>query len=101
MTDIAHTPGPWELGPMHRSVRPPTALVLGGNGPVNDGYAICAVYGDTQRPANARLITAAPELLTALDAAVCWIASLSDWAGTGDPDLDASREALAKARGEV
>ena len=81
MTDIEHTPGPWEIGPLHRSVRPPIARVLSGNGPVNDGYAICAVYGDSQRPANARLIAAAPDLLTALDAAVRWIASLHDWSG--------------------
>ncbi|MBK1732900.1 hypothetical protein [Thiococcus pfennigii] len=60
-----HTPGPWEVGPWHQSVRPSAAAVLAG-ARLNDGYAICAVYGQRQRPANARLIAAAPDLLEAL-----------------------------------
>ncbi len=61
-----HTPGPWEVGPRHESVRPAIAAVLRGEGPINDGCVICTMHGERQRPANARLIAAAPDLLLAL-----------------------------------
>lgn len=59
-----HTPGPWEVGPMHNTVRPADIATRRDN--PNNGCAICTLYGDDDRPANARLIAAAPDLLLAL-----------------------------------
>jgi hypothetical protein len=54
-----HTPGPWVIGKRdHDVVMVDTA----------SGTAICDVYGESDdRPANARLIAAAPDLLAALE----------------------------------
>jgi hypothetical protein len=109
-SDSAHTPGPWEVGPMHCAVRPSIAAILRGESP-NDGHAICTLHGERDRPANARLIAAAPDLLAALDVALefvelCWRVKLC-WPDVALNDkgqldhADASiRAALAKARGE-
>lgn len=83
-----HTPGPWVIGKHdHDVVMVDTA----------SGTAICDVYGDSDdRPANAHLIAAAPDLLEALETlyrAVC----------IADADLrpgeQLAREAIAKAKG--
>jgi uncharacterized membrane protein len=101
-----HTPGPWEIGSMYCAVRPSIAAILRGESP-NDGHAICALYGERDRPANARLIAAAPDLLAALDVALefvelCWRdVDLNEYAAEQRDHTEASiRAARAKARGE-
>lgn len=88
---INHTPGPWVIG---RSRRGHDVVMVD----TASGTAICDVYGDSDdRPANARLIAAAPDLLEALETlyrAVC----------IADADLrpgeELAREAIAKAKGD-
>ena len=91
-----HTPGPWAL---HDEV----AGVIYGP----DGHQVCTTPRTTrrgvERAANARLITAAPEMLAALlklveavDPAVGGL-TLEDWAT--EPVADA-RAAIARATGE-
>lgn len=50
--------------------------------------------------ANARLISAAPDLLEALQSAVAWFSRLEDWSGVGDPDIQKYQAAITKATGE-
>ena len=56
---INHTPGPWVIGKQDHDV----VMV-----DTTSGTAICDVYVDSdERPANARLIAAAPDLVAALE----------------------------------
>ena len=97
MSDAKHTPGPW----VHA-----TDIGQIGSIETSDGVVIAQaqpLVGDTDRAirdANARLIAAAPELLTALEEAIRWIGRLTDWEGAGDPDIDKWRAAHNKAKGE-
>ena len=91
MTDRAHAPAPWTT-----SYGWGTSITTSTGGKLRQS---------TERPlaerqANARLVAAAPELATALDAALRWIGRLDDWSVAGDPDLDAWQRTLANARGE-
>lgn len=61
-----HTPGPWTVGPMHETVRPDGFERIGIS---NNGCIICDVYGRDEKPANARLIALAPDLLEELQEA--------------------------------
>ena len=78
-----HTPGPWVIGKRdHDVVMVDTA----------SGTAICDVYGESDdRPANARLIAAAPDLLAALKGVIAV-------ADRNTVEFDAARAALAKAQ---
>jgi hypothetical protein len=51
--------------------------------------------------ANCHLIAAAPDLYDALQEAMRWIGSLTDWEGAGDPDVDRWRAVIKKAKGEL
>lgn len=95
MTDESHTPGPWAMfGPFslpevngRRDVWTVSAE--------NDTHLIAEIY----MSANARLMTAAPELLAALKAMDAWLADAFD---ADDPDmylpeLAQARAAIAKA----
>jgi hypothetical protein len=83
-----HTPGPWVIGKRdHDVVMVDTA----------SGTAICDVYGESDdRPANARLIAAAPDLLAALEDIAR--GDYSDPLCMKTPEQRA-REAIAKAKG--
>ena len=80
-----HTPGPWKYGPADDGY----LYVYDA-----DGHAICQIGMADGVFANARLITAAPDLLAACE----W--SLSMMAG-GRPEEDIAhlRAAIKKARG--
>lgn len=107
----AWTPGPWPLtrsGDGKRYVVG-DGLVEADPGKAN-GYEIAEVYSDDcdgdLAEANARLISAAPELYEALEAEFADLEQDIRWAM--DSDLDAlikrrerAEAALAKARGEV
>ncbi len=93
-----HTPGPWTISGTHHSIG------IAPDDGKSDGLA--SVFGcGPQAEANARLIAAAPELLSALEAAYNAIAwdipggNLSDQ--EEDALLDVIREALRKAKGEA
>lgn len=96
----AHTPGPWAYatGPS----------LKGRYHTVEDAdeNMVCECYEGTEETdeANARLITAAPELLEALEAVIA-AKDQFDKDGTFDLDQDAweasARAAIAKARGEA
>lgn len=40
------------------------------------------------------------ELLNALEEVMRWFGKLEDWSGVGDPDIDAWRAVIKKAKGE-
>lgn len=74
----AHTPGPWEMASDRMDAPAPRATVIGGVEKTSFGTTrrmICHIYGwadGQEAEANARLITAAPELCEALRvAAAC------------------------------
>lgn len=103
--ETKHTPGPWRTGTPYATGgnqcrRVP--IVGGDNGP--DEEVIAVVGGGLASPcdANARLISAAPELLEALED----LASLAEAAmrEVGEYDIEAeladARAAIAKATGD-
>jgi len=86
---INHTPGPWVIGKQDHDV----VMV-----DTTSGTAICDVYVDSdERPANARLIAAAPDLLEALEAAHGYLVMM----GTDHADhiRGVCRAAIAKVKG--
>lgn len=96
-----HTPGPWARD---------TGSGFGCDVRAENGRKVAATWGinngDPNRPAyraecdaNARLIAAAPDLLTQAEKHLAWLSKLTDWAGADDPDLDGLRAAIAKAQG--
>lgn len=88
MTQIKHTPGPWaHTNPDGFTVRHPQ--VYSDTGPVCNATWLGDVRIDELR-ANARLISAAPELFEALQEAALWV----------DGELKTKvRAAIAKATG--
>ena len=87
-----HTPGPWRIG-----APPPNGEQTIGN---SQGLmvAIATTGAGIPTNANARLISAAPDLLEALQAIVSTCSVRID-----DPRIDhfdAARRAIAKAKGE-
>jgi len=90
---MQHTPGPWDYEPYEDS--PPESAIIGGV------YQIAVVGYDDAEYSNARLIAAAPDLLAACEVAIAAydqakLEGKSRWLGT---EVDAMREAIAKARG--
>lgn len=94
LNETKHTPGPWEL-----------AYELDGDGDAvrvsraGHNFDVALVYGhggdalsDHERNANARLVAAAPDLLSALRAVV-------EIADRKTVEFDAARAAIAKAEG--
>jgi hypothetical protein len=129
MSETKHTPGPWvynlypygdeevekrrSLGiePVRMLTNEGQAPIMGG--PEDDSRRIALVDCQVEykrgkahltecaeREANARLIAAAPDLLEAMQEAMRWIGSLTDWEGAGDPNVEKWRAAIRKARGE-
>lgn len=90
-----HTPGPWTA---HEETKYRRAEVTHNE----RGDPIAEVFGPSadQRQANARLIAAAPEMLTALRDAENWLGELDAGPDTGAQALIAElRAAIAKAEG--
>jgi hypothetical protein len=79
------TPGPWTVAPF--TSNPQHSSVA-----ARDDVTVAEVF---DRPADARLIAAAPDLYAALEAFMR-LGTMDDQAA-----IDAARAALAKARGEV
>lgn len=103
-----HTPGPWVVGQ-------PNKGPVAGTVPVHtadymesyrSGQLVCSVYGTAAfSDANARLIAASPDMLTALQSVLPLLeASYLDHEGTDNGEvvfagLEAARAAIAKATG--
>lgn len=95
-----HTPGPWKFG--FESVDPEWAIVTHGQ-----GLVVANVNSDMRQEANARLISAAPELLEALVTLVQEVTVLEMFGETGstasktnvDDAVRKARFAIAKAKG--
>ena len=97
MTNMKHTPGPWE----HRGL-----TMISGRKADDVKFTLANVTpaGDlhyaTESAANARLIAAAPELLEALGLALATIERLERHApGTAQGTRDVIAAAIAKAEG--
>ena len=87
MSKATHTPGPW-------TVSEDQAPNMGACIDAVNGVLIAEASGDNEenQAANARIISAAPDLLAALE-------SLTH-PRADDSDIDMAREAIAKARGQ-
>ena len=98
MTDTKHTPGPWAVhcDPCHYD----TASDVKSD----CGKLFASVGGKAQwqeQEANARLISAAPDMLAALIAAENYIANTESEFGFTLKCGESARAALAKARGQA
>jgi len=101
---MKHTPGPWEVGPHHKTIRPEGFDRIGK---ANGGFVICELFG-IDAVDNANLIAAAPELLEALERMVGVCAGylenqLPSDADLYNPDyvspLGQARDAINRAKG--
>lgn len=100
---MTHTPGPWKV--TAGIVDNPRLIVEDDIGNPVCAMSLRGVYGDTVKmTANAALIAAAPDLLTATEA---WVAAMDKWLETGIPSTpdeskaiyEAAVAAVKKARG--
>lgn len=103
---VAHTAGPWTTAANY------SARTMVRAGDENTGQIICTAFvthaaktreGNLRRirenEANARLIAAAPDLLSALTAALIEMEALCGAASLGE--IAQAKKAIAKATGEV
>lgn len=91
-----HTPGPWATKEGDRSRREMSLIAKACDADFIIGYAICEAQNKEQREedlANARLIAAAPDLLSALQG----VLRIAD---RKTAEFDAARAAIAKAEGK-
>jgi hypothetical protein len=87
-----YTPGPWEVSPYYN--------ITSRNGTIAKTEQMPGNF-DSERTANARLIAAAPDLLSALEraeAALSWF--INDEGECDIEALDEAKAVIAKARGE-
>lgn len=106
--EVKHTPGPWKFVLVPRQDHEDGSVTFPHFRVDGDGFE--GIYTDTmlpvgpdEREANARLISAAPDLLEAAQEALdelilCWGASIIDT--DTKRAIDGLRKAIAKARGE-
>jgi len=102
---MSHTPGPWQWSDEYlTSNQDKTWSLLGA-----DGYGILSCDGLGNSPqeigsngrANARLISAAPDLLEALVDLIGWVPGANSWHTDGPVNaVERARAAIRKARGE-
>ena len=85
-----HTPGPWRV-----NLVPGEYQIRGVSTLEKSGYIGGLVRGSNEQAANAHLICAAPDLLTAAQLALDWLEST----GADGSPLPTLRAAIAKAHG--
>lgn len=102
-----HTKGPWQAFPMERGGLKGFVIDTALGNDADNAYVIADHIFGEQAEANARLIAAAPDLLSALEAAAETLEAISAQWVLGEPldeMLHAAHDdavvALAKARGE-
>lgn len=107
---MPHTPGPWEFGKVKPIVGVSTVqgwfIGPSGRRPAGEGFDIAEVYlsssqnAETQE-ANARLMTAAPDLLEALITLEKWAAGQGSRSGGSRGKLcQIAQAAISKAKGD-
>lgn len=98
------TPAPWIVFKKDKS-KPGTILANGKVGVFgDDDFPIVLADANTwikEHKHNSNLIAAAPELYEALDRCLGHLTGGLDGDFTGEDPVNAAREALAKARGEI
>ena len=87
-----HTPGPWAV-----YVNAHSDIVIRKMS--KDGFELCAIARVSGGYANARLITAAPELLEACERLLAWD-YFHEAGGRVQEDAEFARAAIEKATGE-
>jgi hypothetical protein len=97
----AHTPGPWHTSKNFRYVR--GSWVTTGDGPKD--FNVCEIWtngegDDEQANANARLISAAPDLLAMCEQLLSLYRLHRPQAFGTDATEEAARAAIAKAQGK-
>jgi hypothetical protein len=97
MNNTLHTPAPWQVSPYGN--------ITSKSGKIASVEQMPGNY-ESEKLANAHLISAAPDLLSALQAFVDnveQIIGLSDFGNPSESDfpLNEAREALRKAKGEA
>lgn len=89
-----HTPGPWFVNDRYKQTKYIEARI--GGGMLQEVAACGPTEVREQQEANARLIAAAPDLLDALEDALCFLAMNGGY----DYATNKARVAIAKATGE-
>jgi hypothetical protein len=93
MNNTFHTPTPWQVSPLGNVMKNSLKIVTVEQMPSND---------ENERMANARLIAAAPDLLSALEFLLADYIAIDGEKLTGSSvPADKAREALRKAKGEA
>ena len=90
-----HTPGPWEIGKLATPDWAPQYAIYAGPGP----SVAVVVHGNSE--ANAKLITAAPELLASLIEVMNHFAPDQGLLAPEVEVISRARDAIAKATGEA
>lgn len=102
----AHTPGPWEMKRLIDNSGKPYSTLYEAHIDITP-CMIWAPIGNAEQEANARLISAAPELLEALETAAEWMESLRAsgdagyWNWSEGDQYSKALAAIAKAKGET
>jgi hypothetical protein len=86
MKNTLHTPGPWKHDPTWGIIK-------------HGKSEICALHSGNL--ANARLISAAPDMLSALQACLDYLLLDSMMEEDAAPEIEKIKNALAKAKGEA
>jgi hypothetical protein len=92
---MSHTPGPWETGEKRGVWAGPVIGTAGLNKGV--AFVVSQTFQGEETAANARLISAAPDLLAACEELLIY---LGDWDDMDNDTCAAARKAIAKAKGE-
>jgi hypothetical protein len=109
MSATQHTPGPWGISQCWGTGGTDCGFDIEQDESLDYRGAVCHLtdaehiegISIAERDANARLISAAPELLAALEDSRLFFAAHADGPGTEAKRLlDQSRAAIAKARGQ-
>jgi hypothetical protein len=96
MNNTLHTPAPWQLQTVSTCNDNPCRWEIIGSG------GVIAETNDNTSDANARLIAAAPDLLSALEFLLADYIAINGEKLTGSSvPADKAREALRKAKGEA
>jgi hypothetical protein len=93
MNNTLHTPAPWQVSPLGNVMKNSLKIATIEQMPSND---------ESERMENARLISAAPDLLSALEFLLADYIAINGEKLTGSSvPADKAREALRKAKGEA
>ena len=112
MTDTQHTPGPWKACRSHETFNGPMWDIDDDERAEYEAEPFVAIESEKRtvmrahdlfemRPADARLIAAAPELLAALEDLLWAVTGFGDFEAQHPEEFAAARAAIAKATGQT